>query len=398
MKGQYLFMLIPLLLCGCSNSDNSSTDDSNSTIVEGNQEFTPLEGEVRQWFEHGITGEDRYYNYCPSTFVEDGVKHIYYCSNKVFGNVTDFIAYREGKYVNKEMVYTPTEEIKFLLSPTKGTWDGRHTCDPSVIKGEFKYDDVKYTYLMAYLGCVTSDNTRNETGLAVSNSPTGPWIKCDKINPILKVADDNNKWGNGQTELVSVDKKGRVIMFNSFSSPKLGGEQCWEYDLSDLNNPVLIRGKDHMNTNGTANVVKEDGEKVNEGISNVGVAYDEVNKKILLAKGRLPFAQDGQYPNYIASKIDLFYLDDSENENKFDELFKSKAEAKDWVFIGTIDEKLTGFKRNHNNGLVRDPFGGLVEKDRIEVAFTRSDLSESDWGYWSTYRIYSTAFKLPYLK
>lgn len=394
MKGQYLFMLIPLLLCGCSSNEESS---SSTSIIEGNQEFTPLEGEVRAWFDHGLIGEDRYYNYCPSTFVEDGVKHIYYCSNKIFGNVTDYIAYREGKYVNKNMVYTPTEDINFLLGPTKGTWDGRHTCDPSVIKGEFKYNDVKYSYLMAYLGCVTSDNTRNETGLAVSNSPNGPWIKCDAINPIIKVSDDNNKWGAGQTELVSVDKKGRVIMFNSFSSPTLGGEQCYEYDLTDLNNPILIRKNEHINTSGTADVVKEEGEKVNEGISNVGVAYDEANKKILLAKGRLPFAQDGQYPNYIASKIDLFYLDDN-NENKFDELFKNKNEGNKWVFIGTIDEKLTGFKRNHNNGLVRDPYGGLVEKDRIEVAFTRSDLSESDWGYWSTYRIYSTAFKLPYLK
>lgn len=395
MKGQYLFMLIPLLLCGCSTNEESSS--SSTSTIEGNQEFTPLEGEVRAWFDHGLIGEDRYYNYCPSTFVENGVKHIYYCSNKIFGNVTDYIAYREGKYVNKNMVYTPTEDINFLLGPTKGTWDARHTCDPSVIKGEFKYNNVMYSYLMAYLGCVTSDNTRNETGLAVSSSPTGPWIKCDAINPIIKVSDDNNKWGAGQTELVSVDKKGRVIMFNSFSSPTLGGEQCYEYDLSDLNNPILIRKNEHINTSGTADVVKEEGEKVNEGISNVGVAYDEVNKKILLAKGRLPFAQDGQYPNYIASKIDLFYLDDN-NENKFDELFKNKNEANKWVFIGTIDEKLTGFKRNHNNGLVRDAYGGLVETDRIEVAFTRSDLSESDWGYWSTYRIYSTAFKLPYLK
>ena len=396
MKGQYLFMLIPLLLCGCSSNEESSSS-SQTSIIDGNQEFTPLEGEVRAWFDHGLIGEDRYYNYCPSTFVENGVKHIYYCSNKIFGNVTDYIAYREGKYINKNMVYTSTEDINFLLGPTKGTWDARHTCDPSVIKGEFKYNNVMYSYLMAYLGCVTSDNTRNETGLAVSNSPTGPWIKCDAINPIIKVSDDNNKWGAGQTELVSVDKKGRVIMFNSFSSPTLGGEQCYEYDLSDLNNPILIRKNEHINTSGTADVVKEEGEKVNEGISNVGVAYDEVNKKILLAKGRLPFAQDGQYPNYIASKIDLFYLDDN-NENKFDELFKNKNEANKWVFIGTIDEKLTGFKRNHNNGLVRDPYGGLVETDRIEVAFTRSDLSESDWGYWSTYRIYSTAFKLPYLK
>ncbi|HBF68368.1 MAG TPA: hypothetical protein DDW20_03505 [Firmicutes bacterium] len=397
MKGKYIFLLFPLLIGGCNNSSISDDSSSSSTLPSKNEEFTPLEGEVRKWFDHGLIGEDRFYNYCPSTFVENGVKHIFYCSNKMFGNITDYIAYRKGEYINKEMIYSPEDDIKFLLEPTKGTWDARHTCDPSVIKGEFKYDNVKYQYLMAYLGCVTSDNTRNETGLAVANSPEGPWIKCDKINPILKVADDNKLWGNGQSEIISVDKKGRVIICNSFSSPNLGGEQCWEYDLSDLNNPILIRGKDHMNTNGTANVDKEDGEKVNASITNIGLAYDEENKKIILAKGRSPFAKDGQYPNFIADQIDVFYLDDSGNENPFDELFKSQSEARDWKFIGTINEKLTGFKRNHNTGLVRDPYGRLVEKDRIEVAFTRSDLSDSDWGYLSTYRIYSTAFKLPYL-
>lgn len=402
MKAKFLFIVSTLLLEGCSPMiDDSNSENTTTSIDEGEKvEFTPLEGEVRQWFEHGKIGDDKYYNYCPSTIVENGIKHIFYCSNKMYGNVTDYIAYRQGVYENGHFKYTDTKDIIWALSPTASTWDERHVCDPSVIKGEFNYDGTKYSYLMAYLGCITSDNTRNETGLAVSNSLEGPWIKCDKINPIVPVESDNYHWGNGQPELISVDKKGRAILFTSYSGNSRSGEQCFEYDFSDLNNPKLIRSKLGLNTNGISNVNKKEGEKVSNFIANVGIAYDEVNKKIIMAKGRNPFGSDGLAPNFIASQVDVYYLDDSNNENAFDELFKSSASANNWVFIGTIDEQLTSFKRNHNTGIVRDPYGRLVESDRVEVAFTRSDADDftNAWGYWSTYRIYSTSFNLSYIK
>lgn len=62
---------------------------------------------------------------------------------------------------------------------------------------------------MAYLGCVTSDNTSNEVGLAVSKTPAGPWIKLGS-NPFCDYELNGNagfQWGYGQPSLVSVDKK-----------------------------------------------------------------------------------------------------------------------------------------------------------------------------------------------
>ena len=84
-----------------------------------------------------------------------------------------------------------------MLSPTPETWDRTHTCDPTVIKGEFKYNGETYNYLMAYLGCVPLNCKLNETGLAVAKDYNGPWIKCNgmkddgvtPINPIVPYKD-----------------------------------------------------------------------------------------------------------------------------------------------------------------------------------------------------------------
>ena len=166
-------------------------------------------------FDHGVEGETQIYNYAPTVFEEDGVRHIYYCSNKYEGNVTDYVAYRKGTLVKGKWVYS---ELSFVLEPTQDTWDARHVCDPSVIKGDFNYDGDDYNYLMAYLGCVTSNNQENMVGLAVSKSPEGPWIKTEKVNPIAKYErdmsiDDIFQWGYGQPSLINSDKKSEVLLY-----------------------------------------------------------------------------------------------------------------------------------------------------------------------------------------
>ena len=393
MKKKVLALIcLPFILTSCgegpSSGDGSSSissdDSSQGTSEELVELFTPKVGEVRKWFDHGKSGESRFYNYCPTVFVENNSKHIYYCSNQIEGNVTDYVAYRRGTLVDNKMVYTSTENMSYLLGPTKDTWDSRHTCDPSVIKGEFKLGNETYSYLMAYLGCLTSDSTKNEVGIAYSKSPNGPWIKYDK-NPIVPYDRENAAWGTGQPSLVSVDKKGTVCIFYTVGNKYATYSEVREYDLSDLNNPILKRTK-KLPLYGLI------GDAV---INNADFAYDEENKKILMIKGRLPNGSDGKTPNFIADKLDVYYLDDSESKNKFDEVFKGNN-AKDWIKLGTIDSSLTGFPRNHNSCFVTDAYGSLVEQDRIETCFSVSEYSDSIWGYLSTYRLYSTSIELKY--
>lgn len=343
--------------------------------------------EVVKWFDHGIAGETNFYNYCPSTFIENNERYVYYCTNYEEGNVTDYIGYRHATF-NKSSGWN-WDEVQYVLGPTHGTWDQRHTCDPSVVKGEFKYQGTTYSYLMGFLGSVRSDNNGNETGFAVSNSPEGPWLKCDTINPLLKYNEATMVWGLGQVSLVNLGTKGDILMFYSSGNKDGTYEQVAEYDFSDLDNPQLIRNA-KVPTNGLLS-----GDNI---ITDADICYDVENQKLIMVKGKMPYSPDGESPNFIASTLVVYYMNLSGNENPADELFKG-ANAKNWRLVGEIGESLTGFKRNHNAGLVTDPYGHLLaDTDFIEVALTRSDLANGIWGYLSTYRIYSTSLKLTYLE
>lgn len=391
--------LLTFLLMGCNKE--MKIPDNFHLYGDEMSSFLPEVGETKLLFKHsleetvGDDGEDYFYNYCPSIKIDNEEMHTYYCTNKDWGNVTDYIGYRHGHIFNKKL-YQSDESL--VLSPTADTWDERHVCDPTVIKGEFLFNGETYNYLMAYLGCVPSDCTLNETGIAVSKTPKGPWVKCNgntddgrAINPIVPYSDFDCKstnWGTGQASLVSVDNKGRVILFTTVGCPTGSFMNIREYDFSNINNYTKIR-ETKMFTDGVLGS--------NPRINNADYCYDKVNKKFIMAKGRSPFGEDGLTPNFIASQVDVYYLDASSYENPFDIFFDNNRTSK-WTFIGTIDQKLSGYPRNHNTGLITNAYGELYGDNKIGVAFTSSQYgSSAAMSYLKTYRIFVTSFTLPYL-
>lgn len=54
--------------------------------------------------------------------------------------------------------------------------------------------------------------------------------------------------------------------------------------------------------------------------------------------------------------------------------------------IYIVDEKDTGYKRNHNSGLVKDSYGWLVDKEKLPIITTVSELNRDDF-LW-TYRLH----------
>lgn len=386
-----------------SDIESPSVIEPSEELSESEEEpvsFVPQVGEVRQLFNVGTIGETRIYNYCPSIFVENNREYVYFCTNKDEGNVTDYIGYREGRIVNDKIKYT---DVSYVVSHGQsGYWDSRHACDPSVVKGEFKFHGETYNYLMAYLGCVTSDCTLNDTGIAVSKTPDGPWIKCDykedgttKINPIVSYMDESfqmksNSWGTGQPSLVSVDKKGKVLMFTTIGAANGTYTNLREYDFSNIDEYVLLRQRLVVVSTG----VRYSGNGANF-INNADFAYDPVNRKIYMVKGRQFFGRDGKSPDMVADTLDVYYIDDTEGTNPGDVIFAGNNTTKQWKLVGTIDQSVTGFLRNHNSCLITDPYAHILDMDRIGVAFTRSDEgSSTNWSYLSTYRIYATALSL----
>ena len=389
-----------------TSSAIDSGDKSGDSSTTKKASFIPEVGEVKLLFSPGKPEETRLYNYCPSIFIDsDGDEHVYFCTNKVEGNVTDYIGYRKGSIVDGSISYT---DVNYVMEHSDlGNWDSRHNCDPSVVKGEFKYKGETYNYLMAFLGCLTSDSTRNETGIAVSKSPSGPWVKCNSlksdgvtpINPIVPYAEfqvGESGWGTGQPSLVSVDKKGKVLLFTTVGASNGTFTNLREYDFSDIDNYVLLRQRNSISSQGIRGTVSGA-----TFINNADFAYDEVNRRIILSKPRQYFGTDGKNPSFIADTTDVYYIDDTEGNSVGDVLFAGNNTSKIWKHIGSIDAKLTGFLRNHNSGLITDPYGRIDVSKNIGVAFTRSDEETGGvWSYLSTYRIYVTSFALPnnYLK
>ena len=426
MKIKSLFIIgLTFLLAGCgtsldsssggpsgqdSSGDQTSSEESSTPSSSEEQpkevSFIPEVGEVRLLFNHGTAGDTRIYNYCPTIFIdENNHEHVYYCSNMSEGNVTDYVGYRKGTISDNQVNYS---SIQYVLEHSDlGEWDSRHCCDPSVVKGEFKYKGETYNYLMAYLGCLTSDSTRNETGIAVAKKPEGPWIKCNSmksdgvtpINPIVPYSEfqvETTNWGTGQPSLVSVDKKGRVLLFTTIGAKNGTFTNLREYDFSDIDNYQLIRQRNSISASGIRGTTTGA-----SFINNADFGYDEVNRRIIVSKPRQYFGTDGKNPSFIADTTDVYYIDDTEGTQVGDVLFAGNNTSKIWKYIGSVDQSLTGFLRNHNSGLITDAYGRIDATKNVGVAFTRSDEETGGvWSYLSTYRIYATGLALPsnYLK
>ncbi len=334
----------------------------------------------------GEPKEENFYNYCPSAIMEgNNIMHIWYCANKVSGNVTDYVAYRKGELNGAGKWVFGEKQI--VLAPTAGTWDERHTCDPSVVKGDFSMGGEKYAYLMAYLGCKTSDNTRNEVGIAVAKEPQGPWVKVDALNPIANFYASpeysEKSWGYGQPSLISSDNAGKVLLLYSKGVTSGTFAYLEEWDFYDLDHAKKLR-ETRLSDNG---VVNASGEK--DVINNADFAYDPHLKRMYCIKEDFGYPTDGGV-DWIAGSNTLLYID--LGDKGIDALFGTHR----WEVGGQITRNTTGFFRNHNMGIVTDVYGKLCDPYKVPVVYTMSDSKEAypDWnlgGQWPalhTYRIH----------
>lgn len=371
------------------------------TLVYSTLDFTRPATSGDRAFHSELFGEslaENFYNYAPTIMMEgNDVMHIWYCSNKVSKNVTDYIAYRKGTLQGDGKWNFSAKEL--VLEPTPGTWDERHTCDPSVIKGDFNAGGEHYKYLMAYLGCVTNDSSRNEVGVAVAKDPAGPWIKLDHLNPIAnyytspEYVDDAWTWGYGQPSLVSVDKAGEILLFYTKGLATGTYVRVEHWDLSDLNAPVKLRGADVSN----AGIVNANGGT--DVINNADFAYDPFNNRLYVIKEDFPYVAT-ENPTWITSTNTVQYLTLGAEDYVGETLFGTTNMR--WQKVGVVGPSETGMARVHNTGLLTDEYGWITNPYRLPVIYTKSDLNADhpNWGasgQWPalhTYRLYGYLMEL----
>lgn len=347
---------------------------------------------------------ENFYNYCPSIMIENGkTMHIWYCSNKDSGLVVDHVAYRKGT-LTEDGKWTFSEK-EFVLSPTADTWDKAHVCDPTVIKGNFKYNGDTYNYLMAYLGCATTNVTVNEVGIAVSKTPNGPFIKVDEINPIANynqaiidhgnTSEWRNSWGYGQPSLVSIDKAGKIMLFYTAGTPKSTHTVAEEWNLADLNNPIKL------SSNNVSNIGVTSASGGADCINNGDFAYDPSTNRLICVKEDFPYPTNGDV-NWITGSNTLMYMELDQNEESPMHTLAVNT-TKTWIKFNAITKSATGYERNHNAGIVTDEYGWVLSSTKLAIVYTMSDLRTDypDWeagGQWPalhTYRLHGIVLDLP---
>ncbi len=337
------------------------------------------------------------YNYCPAGFVEDGVTHLYYCTNVDSRVVTDHIGYRSST----DGVHYSDETIVLANGKKWDAWDAIHVCDPDVVKGEFKLDGEVYNYLMVYLGCQTGNNQGNEIGLAVAKRPEGPFLRVSNLNPFVaferdlsqKAYYDIFQWGVGQASLVSLDRKGQIMLI--YTRGDLTGTRlvCEVWDVSDLNDPQPI-GDNWRREISNRGVIGRDLQPAT--LLNADFAYDPTEGRLYLVADGAPCYIEGVdepgEPTFISSNLRVMRYSQALSPEEMPHFFLDDA-SEAWETLALIGRGETGYPRNHNAGLLTDPYGWIESGAPLQVLYSVSKTKEPSNSLW-TYRIHPYEVKI----
>lgn len=371
-----LLLLIPLILplsaCG-GNQEGSDMEIPSNYIAENNGNC----------FEVG-DGLSNFYNYAPTVLRNGDIAHIFYCSNLVDGVVRDAIVHREGRRKDGVWYWSPYDVA--LQNGASGDWDSAHACDPDVIKGEFGYKGRTYSYLMTYLGCKTWDNSSNMFGFAVADSLSGPWTKTTECNPIYDFYEENpgyvyhegeNEflWGWGQSSMISIDKKGKVLL--NFTGRSSTGQRVEIFDFSDMEHPQRLSTKVVSNRN----IFDLNGGK--DVICNSQMVYDPRLQAFYMMSDVHPFDEE-QWPTNLPLATRVAMINDFGSQ-QIGDCFDNEDAL--WINIASLDEETLSYPRIHNTCFERDEYGWMIEKDKIDIFYTMAVLGD-DWRVLYTYRIH----------
>jgi hypothetical protein len=306
----------------------------------------------------GFYGQKRY-AYCPSIAKEeDGTTHLFFCGTQNMILVDNIYHLR----INPDGTQTPA---KVVLSPgAPGAWDDQHTCDPSVVKGNFNMGGKNYQYALLYLttGLTTP---YNEIGIAFSNDlEADSWDKFPTQLVKKPWPEDGGQdlgggvfsWGVGQPSAVSLDRQGKILLTYTIGDAA-GTRLVWvELDCSDMDNYVPLTPRT-MVSDGllTADFSAPD------ITHNSDFAIDPTNNKIVMVRPLHPNPKN-DYPAQIEFAVEVDYM-------PLNEFLQSKGT---WTRTFRITPEITGYPRNHNAGIERNVYGEIENWEEPVIYYTVS--------------------------
>lgn len=215
MKKNLLFLFIPFLLVACGNENK--VEEKNKT----NYGIAPIFNDPL-----GVNDKD------PSILLEGEKEYIFYTSNRTKFTSDDAIYMRSGEKNEKgEMIY---ETGKNVLTPSENGWDSVRVSNPSVLKGEYHYQETSYQYIMAYQGTSKVKDKLYQIGFAVSND-LYTWTKVGD-EPMISYSSYayGSAYGVGAPSLVSYDQKGKFYCFYTYADALITTTRVQYFDASSL--------------------------------------------------------------------------------------------------------------------------------------------------------------------
>jgi hypothetical protein len=267
-----------------------------------------------------------------------------------------------------------TPSIALAPGPA-GAWDSYHVCDPTVIAGQFKLNGAVHRYAMFYLGNDLDASPNNQIGVALADDLDGPWQRLP--NPIV-ANPVPGAWGVGQASAVSVDRRGKLLVFYTWGVHGTFGH-VREVDLSDAARPIV----GEPITLSTAGLMSTEGGS--DWLNNFDVVLDELRDCILLVREQHPNPTSA--PRFITGSLEVASIGR-------EELLRGGGT---WCRVATIDGALTGFARNHNAGFARTVYGAVPDPAGVRVVFSTSKAEPELKGLFApwTYALHEISGELP---
>jgi hypothetical protein len=337
-----------------------SCKDTPEIIPEDSPYVPPYEfTSLKEVF--GFYGENRY-SYCPSIVkLDNGVTHLFFCGNPVDMIMVDNIYHVR---INADGTQTAAKSV---LQPGKsGSWDDHHTCDPSIIAGDFSMKGSNYKYAMFFLSNKYGVYY-NEIGIAFSNDlEADNWIKFSQQVVKKTWAADGDQiyggggksWGVGQPSAISLNEKGQVLL---------------TYTIGDISGTRIVWSQLDI-SNMDAFTPASPTKMIDEGLKqldylkkdytcNSDFALDKEHGILLMVRPVQPNPSD--YPAYLNGPLEVDYI-------PLDEFVSSTGK---WKSLLRITPAMTKFPRNHNAGIERNMYGEITNWETPEIYYTVSRAS-----------------------
>jgi hypothetical protein len=310
---------------------------------------------------------DGFYCYAPCAIQENDRLQLFACRNETAGVIRDHL-YRLDCSADQ------SPRLQLVLAPAqKDGWDSFHVCDPSVIEGEFHVDGATRRYALFYLGNNVDACKNNQIGVALADDLAGPWRRsAQPIVPDTQVG----HWGTGQPSAVSIDRKGRVILFYTRLANHRVSGYFRELDLSAMDAPI-IGPETALPTKG---LLKSNGRP--DWLNNFDVVRDTSRNRYLIVREQHP--EPSNEPRFISAQLQICAIP------------LDLKSAVSWRRLGELTPQMSRSPRNHNACFVRTSFGDLPDPSKATVIFTTAKAEPELHGVFApwTYQLHEISATL----